>query len=340
MRFGLVGFGAWGKLHAGAITRAPGATLNAICCRNEVSAGAAAELYPQANIYQNWQQLIADADIDAVDVVVPNYLHGAIGIAALERGKHVLLEKPMATTLADCDKLIDAAAHNNRVLSVGHELRLSAQWAKVKELLDSDVLGTPRYANFSLFRFPFRPGANEWRYAPDTVGSWLLEEPVHFFDLMVWYFSNYGAPVAVRAIANSHDQAPGLNQNLSIWLRFENGAYATLTQSLGGFESHMSFELVADSGSLRTWWSGAMDRTYEPEFGMRVQRRSEQQATDIVLSKSGEVFELEEQIRQIVAAFQTGRALVSGEDARKAVAICLAAERSIAENREIPLASI
>ncbi len=66
--------------------------------------------------------------IDAVDIVVPNHLHAEIGCAALEAGKDVLLEKPMATTVEDCDRLLAAAAAHGRVLSIGHELRLSSQW--------------------------------------------------------------------------------------------------------------------------------------------------------------------------------------------------------------------
>ena len=79
-------------------------------------------------------------------------------------GKHVLLEKPMATSLEDCDRLLEAAARNNQVLTIGHELRLSAQWGEIQKILQRGDIGRPQYANFSLFRFPFRSGADNWRH--------------------------------------------------------------------------------------------------------------------------------------------------------------------------------
>ena len=128
MRFGLIGFGAWGRFHAEAIRKAPGAELAAIACTSEATAAQARERYPDAKVHLDWHELLADAAIDAVDIVVPNHLHAEIAIAALEAGKNVLLEKPMAATIADCDRLVEAVRRTGRVLSVGHEFRVSTQW--------------------------------------------------------------------------------------------------------------------------------------------------------------------------------------------------------------------
>ena len=101
MRFGLIGYGLWGKFHAEAIRKAPGAELTAIACASEPSAAAAREAYPDLPVHLGWRALLADTSIEAVDIVVPNHLHAEIAIAALEAGKDVLLEKPMAGTIAD-----------------------------------------------------------------------------------------------------------------------------------------------------------------------------------------------------------------------------------------------
>src|SRR5215211_5751506 len=141
MRFGLIGFGAWGKLHAEAIRKAPGAELAAIACASEASAQAAREAYPQARVDRDWRALVADPSLDVVDIVVPNHLHAEMAIAALDAGKDVLLEKPMAVTVAECDRLVDAAERTGRVLSIGHELRVSTQWALIKRMLDAGEIG-------------------------------------------------------------------------------------------------------------------------------------------------------------------------------------------------------
>src|SRR4051812_21315204 len=157
MRFGLIGFGAWGKFHAEAIRKAPGAELAAIACATEASATAAREKYPDAKVYRDWRALVADRAIDAVDVVVPNHLHADIAVAALEAGKHVLLEKPMASTIPDCDRIVEAVRRSGKALSVGHEFRISPQWGSIKRLIAAGDIGEPPYPQFNPFPFPPPP---------------------------------------------------------------------------------------------------------------------------------------------------------------------------------------
>ena len=153
--------------------------------------------------YDAYLAALDSKGFDAVYIAVPNAFHREYAVPALERGLHVLLEKPMATTIEDCDRLIAAAAAHDRILTIGHELRLSTQWGTVKALIDAGAVGEPMYALVSLFRFPYRPGTGGWRYARDRVGSWILEEPVHFFDFLMWYFERAGDPVSVLAVGNA-----------------------------------------------------------------------------------------------------------------------------------------
>lgn len=337
MRFGSIGFGAWGKYHAEAIRKAPGATLAAIACASDASVRAAKTMYPQATVYADWRQLLADGSIDAVDVVVPNDLHAAIAIAALDAGKDVLLEKPMAGNVEECNLIVEAVRRTGRVLSVGHEFRLSAQWGTIKRLLDSGEIGQPLYGMVSLFRFPYRRGAGGWRYERARVGSWILEEPIHFFDLLMWWFEGCGEPESVQGFGNSKNRAPGMYDNCSAVLRWPGGTYAVVTQTLAGFEHHHVVELVGSEGSIRSWWSGAMDRTTEPKHHLSVQCRGRTECQVIEHKPSGEVFELEEQLAAIVKAFRARRPLVSAEEARRRIVVCLAAERSLVEGRAIDL---
>ena len=188
MRFGLIGYGAWGRFHARALVKTEGAELRAICCKSEASAAAARQDHPGIPVFLDYRELLAQVPLDAVNVVVPTHLHAEIGVAALERGLDVLLEKPMALNAAECDRLIAAAERNRRVLSIGHELRLSSQWGAIKRMIDEGAIGDPLYAHVSLFRNPYRKGQENWRWRLETVGSWILEEPVHFYDFVLWYF--------------------------------------------------------------------------------------------------------------------------------------------------------
>ena len=336
LRFGLIGYGLWGRHHAAAIAAAPGALLAGIACASEATAAHARRDFPGVPVDVGYRALLARSDIDAVAVVVPNHLHAEVGVAALEAGKDVLLEKPMATTLEGCDRLLAAARASGRVLTVGHELRLSAQYGRVKALIDAGDIGTPTYAAFSLFRFPFRPGSTGWRYDAARVGSWILEEPVHFFDFMMWYFEGLGDPVSVQALGNVGARGAGLSDNFTAILRFPGQAHAVITETLAGFEYHHVTEVVGREGAIRAWWSGTLDRTRQPAFELKVKRRGGEPET-VTLAASGELFELEAQLAQAVAAFRERRPLVSGEEARKRVIVCVEAERSLREGREVPL---
>jgi myo-inositol 2-dehydrogenase / D-chiro-inositol 1-dehydrogenase len=335
MRFGLIGYGLFGRHHARAIAQAPGATLAAIACRTPETAEIARKDWPDAAIELDYRTLLARQDIDAVDIVVPNDLHEEIGVAALEAGKDVLLEKPLAPTLAACDHLVEAARRTARVLSIGHELRLSEQWGAIKRLIDADDLGDLRCVTFNLFRFPYRPGSGAWRRDPRRIGSWIMEELVHHFDLVLWYFARWGSPVAVSAAGFSRGGDPALSEVLTATLRFPGGRYAVVTLTLSGFEYHLACEVIGADGALRAWWSAGMDRTREADFGLTVQRRGASAPVAVPLGVSGELFELEEQLRRCVGAFRGRSALVSAEEARKAVAVCLAVEQALREGREV-----
>jgi myo-inositol 2-dehydrogenase / D-chiro-inositol 1-dehydrogenase len=337
LRFGLIGFGAWGRFHAASIAKAPGARLAAIAVRSDAGVEAARQSYPEAALHRDWQTLLADPTIDAVAIVVPNHLHREIGVAGLEAGKHVLLEKPMANSIADCDALIAATRRSGKQLAIGHEFRLSTQWGLIKRVIEEGRIGQPLHALVSLFRFPYRPGSGRWRYDPHTVGSWILEEPVHFFDMLMWYLEGLGDPVSVQGFGNSKGRAHGMYDNFSTVLHFPGGAYAVVNQTLAGFEHHHVVEIVGSDGAIRTWWSGTMDRTLEPRHELKILRAGASEPEVVVLERSGEVFELEEELAEVTRAFREGRTVVSGEEARKRIVVCLEAERSVREGRAIPL---
>ena len=344
MRFGLIGFGAWGRHHAQAIAGQPNLTLAAIACDTPEGVQAAQSAHPSARVTRSWREVVALPDLDVVDVVAPNHLHAQIAIGALRAGKDVLLEKPMAITMDECDALLAAERETGRLLSVGHQLRQSSQWGRIKSLIDEGAIGDPLFLNFSLFRNFYRPGAADWRYDSGRVGSWLLEEAVHYFDLALWYFAGHGDPTSLRAYGNMRPgRSQGMHDNVTIVLRYGDGAYATLNHCVAGFEHHVVLEIAGAEGAIRTHWSGTMDRDGRAEFDLRVQPRGfpfdrgVRECERLSIGRSGEVYELTEQIRLTADAFAARRALVSAKEARKRVMLCIAAERSLTEDRTIQL---
>jgi myo-inositol 2-dehydrogenase/D-chiro-inositol 1-dehydrogenase len=330
VRFGLIGFGAWGKHHADAIRKTSGAQLVAIAARSEASAAAARAAYPLAEAYTDYRKMLERDDLDVIDIVLPSHLHHEVTAAALESGRHVLLEKPMCLSLADCDDLIAIAKRKKVQLAIGHELRLSSLWGGVKQLIEDGFVGDPKYVLVELSRNPYRLGADGWRYDISRVGNWILEEPIHFFDLARWYLEPAGDPVKVYAAANSRQpDHPELQDNFSAILTTSGGAYAVVSQTLAAFEHHQTVKVTGTKGALWASWSGAMDRTRHPTFSLRG-FDGEQVRELPVMKVTGELYELEDLIEMLVAAIRENRPLsCSAEDGRWSVAMCLAAQDSV-----------
>ncbi len=328
--FGLIGFGAWGSCHARAIRECPRADLIAIA-ECDARAGRPAETScPGAAVYADYRELLANPRIDVVDVVLPNDLHYEAGRAVLDAGKHLLLEKPMALTLADCEDLIERARARGLVLSVAHQFRFSSLWGRIKELIDAGAIGAPGYVNIDLWRNPYRQGRDGWRYDLRRVGNWILEEPIHFFDLARWYLSRWGEPLTVYGRGHARRaEAPGLHDNCAAIMGFPGGSFAVISQTLGACEHHLAMKITGERGALRADWSGVMDRTWTPTYSLR--HFDGQAFRPVPIDRTtGEVYELADLIADMADAVADNRPpRVSGEDGRWAVAMCLKAQESV-----------
>jgi myo-inositol 2-dehydrogenase/D-chiro-inositol 1-dehydrogenase len=342
VRFGLIGYGAWGAHHAAAITQTPGARLEAIAAKSDASQQAAREAHPDAAVCGNFHQLLRNANVDVVDIVVPSYLHHETASAALDAGKDVLLEKPMAMTVEECRDLAARAQQHGRLLAVGHELRQSSLWGTVKEYIDRGFVGLPQYVLVELSRRPYREGSGKWRFDIERVGNWILEEPIHFFDLARWYLASAGEPESVYAAANSRDASrPQLQDNFSAIMKYAGGEFAVISQTLSAFEHHQTVKVAGTSGAMWASWSGAMDRTLHPTFSLRAFDGA--QTIDVPIEKiTGEVFELQDQIALVVRAVrERGFSKLPGaEDGTRSVAMCLAAAKSVKSGRAVNMSEV
>jgi myo-inositol 2-dehydrogenase/D-chiro-inositol 1-dehydrogenase len=304
--------------------------LAVIAERAESSRAEARAQHPQAVVVADYRELLERPDIAVVDVVLPSHLHHEVGRAVLQAGKHLLMEKPMALTVAECQDLVQAADVAGRRLAVGHEFRFSSLWGQVKELVDAGAIGQPQYALIELWRNPYRLGSDGWRYDIGRVGNWILEEPIHFFDLARWYFASCGDPVSVSARANARDaQRPELQDNFSAIVDFPGGSYAVISQTLSAFEHHQVAKLTGSKGALWASWSGAMDRTFHPTFFLK--HFDGEKTVDVPIpTASGEVYELAQEIAGMAQAVRTGQPpRVTGEDGLWSVAMCLKAQESV-----------
>jgi myo-inositol 2-dehydrogenase/D-chiro-inositol 1-dehydrogenase len=312
------------------MARHPEAQLVAIAARSQATQAKARQEHPSCNVYGDYRELLDREQLDAVAVVLPSHLHFEASQAVLESGRHLLLEKPMCLSIEQCRQLNGLAQARQRVLAIGHEMRLSSLWGKGKELIDAGAIGTPLYLLIELWRKPYRLGADGWRYDIQRVGNWILEEPIHFFDLARWYLEGVAQPVSVSARANAQrPDHPELQDHFSATVTFSGGPFAVITQCLSGWEHHQTVKVAGTEGAFWAAWSGAMDRTFEPTFNLRLQHGGTVEEVPIPRA-AGEVFELEDQFARFVRSLQgEGAPAATGVDGEWSVRLCLKAQESV-----------
>ncbi len=190
VKIGLVGTGEIGQVHAQAHAATAGTEL---CLAALVQPDAERRLSEQfaAQLYPSYEALLDDQTVDAVDICLPNDLHRQFAVQALEAGKHVFCEKPMALTLADADAMRDAARRADRFLMVGHVLRFWPEYRRAKEAIEAGAVGRPLAisARRMVSLLAGTRGDRGWRHDPQRSGGAVLDMQIHDLDAFCWFFS-------------------------------------------------------------------------------------------------------------------------------------------------------
>ena len=188
LRFGIIGVGNISANHAAAIKNTPDAQLVAVATRH-AERGQTFATEHGATWYADYRTLLAQADIDAVAICTPHDLHAPMTIDAAAAHKHVLVEKPMAITTAECDAMIDACERAGVTLGVVFQMRFESLSRQLKSLIDSGKLGRLLWmsANQIWYRTDEYYRSAPWRgtWAREGGGV-LINQAIHTIDLMLW----------------------------------------------------------------------------------------------------------------------------------------------------------
>jgi myo-inositol 2-dehydrogenase/D-chiro-inositol 1-dehydrogenase len=323
----LIGSGRMGAFHAETVAlRLPAARLAAVADPAPGAAERLAGALGADRAYSDLAQLWGDPAVDAVVIAAPARSHADLVVAAAAAGKHVFCEKPMAVTLPDADRAIDAARAAGVVLQVGFNRRFAADWRAARALLDAGTLGTPRLLR-SVTRDP--GGFDPSRVLPDTI---FLETLIHDFDTLR-YLNPAAEAVEVFATGDALVEPAwrdrGLLDTAVVTVRFDNGAIAVAEAC---FEAAYGYDVrgeVLGSGGMATMGDG---RRNGMAFSGPAGRLVETVRGDQELFPEAYTAEL----AAFVAAVHEGAAApVTGEDARAALAIALAAAESVRSGRPV-----
>jgi len=187
MRLGLIGCGIIGAMRASAIAKLPGFRLVAVADADAARARTVADRF-RAAVEPDWRGLVRRDDLDAVIVSTPPPLHAPMCIEALERGKHVLCEKPLARSPAECRLILEAAERSGRLLATGFNYRFYPAIVKAREILDSGLIGDLDHIR----SYTGHPGGSEfthpWVHDVDVMGGGaLVDNGIHTIDLTRYF---------------------------------------------------------------------------------------------------------------------------------------------------------
>ena len=330
LRVGLIGLGYWGPNYARVVTELPGADLVAVCDASSEALAFIRARVPTARTTTDPADLFGADDIDAVIVATPTSTHYEIALGALNGSKHVLCEKPLASTVAECNELIAAGERNDAVLFVGHTFLFNPAVRRMRSLIDEGAVGKLLYAHASRTGLgPIRQDVNAlWDLAP------------HDLSILIHLFGQ--EPVSVSATGQAFLRE-GVEDVVFAQLRFGDGAIAGIHVSwldpykvrrvtAVGEQRMVVFDDIAVDEKLKVFDKGASydaisESARGTEFG---EYRAVIRDGDILIPKVPAQEPLKEQVLDFVRCCETReQPATDGVAGRRVVAVLEAATESL-----------
>lgn len=252
LRVGLIGPGtiADQRLIPG-LCRLPGVVFWSVLSRDLGKAQAFAERHkasaPQA-AFTDLKQFLSDPDLDAVIIAVIDPLHAEMAIACCKAGKHVFIEKPMATTVDDAKRVVAAAEEAKVKVAVGYHLRFHAGHKEVARMIEEQALGRLLHMHVS---WSYQSSPDDWRNASGTGRWWSLAAVgTHCLDLISWLMvPSCGPIVDVQSTLNSDVHGGPHDESAVVMLRFASGATACVVAQMN-YTSIRAVEIVGSKGAV------------------------------------------------------------------------------------------
>jgi predicted dehydrogenase len=328
LRVALVGMGRIGRVHLQALSAARGAEVVGVFDLNTQLARERAEAAGVPRVFASWREVLSDPEVQCVGVLLPHDVHEQYAIEALEAGKHVVCEKPLAPTLAECERMLAAARSSGRKLFPVHNRVYSQAVEKMGEIVHQDGIGEVFLAQTTGFEAP--PTVQTWLATPRGGGGVLMSQAVHPMYVLRWLL---GDVVRVSCLFGDRKVVDmSAEDHAVVLLKFANGIAAEMTCTFGiahGPLDH-SITLHGRDGYLELSRTGL--RAIAPRlFG-------DTTLHDIPLNEAGTSAAFgrmwEDYARGILEGVPTRQ---TGEDGKRAVEIVQAAYRSNATGQTIEL---
>ncbi len=252
LRVGIVGAGWAGETHLKAYLQIPFVEVVAVADPREERLAHLKSTYNLPMVYTQYEELIARSDIDVVSVTTPNFLHAPVSIAALNSGKHVLCEKPLARTVAEGEEMVRAAIDNNRALEVAFNHRRRGDVQVLKNYIQEGGIGRIYNAKAYWMRRSGIPGMGGWFTSREQAGGGpLIDLGVHVLDMALYLLGEPEikavsgmtyAELGPRGRGSRGDRVDGGNYEVedlaTAFIRLKDGATLLLEASWAAYGRH------------------------------------------------------------------------------------------------------
>lgn len=251
IKFAIVGFGNIGRRHAKHILDNPDTELVAVC---DIKQELAAKIPGGAKFYTDLAQMLKGTDAEVLSVCTPNYLHEPHTIAGLEGGLHTIVEKPMAISVAECDRMIAASKKTGKIIFAVKQNRYNPPVQAVKKLLTASELGKVYMLQVSCFwnRGDAYYAESDWRGKKDKDGGCLFTQFSHFVDIL--YYLNGKIESAKGRVYNfAHRHNTEVEDTGSFVLKGVNDTIINFNFTTCAYERNMegSITILAENGTLK-----------------------------------------------------------------------------------------
>lgn len=261
-KLGVLGCGNRSKAHISALNRVPEIEVAALCDIVPHKMDRRAKLIDKGPVprkYTDMDKMFQQQDLDAVAVVLPNYMHKSATIAALEAGKHVFCEKPMALTVADCNEMIASSERTRRAIQIGTQRRHSQGYQMVIETIRNASIGKILSSDINSYRGDWRvpaedeypPGVEYWRLNQAKCGGVVYEMGAHIIDVNNWIFDS--EPVTVVSLQAVNDLALRTRNSTDhggVLVRYASGAMMNYGGNLYNYGSSAMNQFFAVHGTV------------------------------------------------------------------------------------------
>lgn len=234
LHVGIVGLGGIGKGQVETLRNSPHVERITVFDTNQEAVRYAVQTYG-IQAADSFDGMLDDGSLDLVYIATPGAIHARLAVPALRAGKAVMSEKPMATTLEDCEKMLRAAKETGTFLQIGFECRYSKLYLRMKEILESGEIGELKNIMLVYVASPWPDAENprwRWRYDPKRSGGLYCEKLCHYVDLPRWWVGSR----ITRFFAESADTTLpyyGIRDNSYLTYKFENGVTSQLNFLMG-----------------------------------------------------------------------------------------------------------